>query len=252
MNFFYLKIVFRTLLIQSLWNYERMQNVGFAFSIRPFISKLYKDKIKQAERLKSHFGFFNTHPFLATLIIGIVMRLEEKFASGEVSSDEVIRTKTMLAGPIAAIGDRFIWSSWRVFCGIVAVALFLVGGKGGCWIKMSPLINIAVFLVMFNIFNLPLRLITLIWGYKYSSDVVKKLSEFSLQRCVLRIRRLGVWILLISSVIYSISLRTKYIIVLFWLNIFGAILIRKKFPEMTVFLILLFFDILVILILGLV
>jgi len=218
-----------------MWNYERMQNVGFAFSIKPFINFLYKDKIKQGERLKVHFGFFNTHPYLANLLIGIVMRLEEKYYNGEISSDEVVRTKTMLAGPVAALGDRLIWSTWRVFCGIVAVTLFLFAGKNGFWYNVDIKFVVILYLLLYNLFHIPIRLFSIYWGYKYSSDVIQRLSKFSLQTRVLELRRIGIILLLLGAIFYSISFRNILLVSIFWLNIGLSLWLSKKYAEIIIF-----------------
>ena len=43
------------------WNYERMQNLGFLYTILPTLKKIYKDKkeksLKQVEDLKKEFNF---------------------------------------------------------------------------------------------------------------------------------------------------------------------------------------------------
>ena len=44
---FYAGLFFRTLLLQSLWNFERLQNVGFLYVLYPFLKKMYPDKEKR-------------------------------------------------------------------------------------------------------------------------------------------------------------------------------------------------------------
>ncbi len=245
MKFFSLRIAIRSLLIQSMWNYERMQNVGFAFSIKPFINYLYKDKVVQGERIKAHFGFFNTHPYLANLLIGIVMRLEEKYSRGEISSDEVIRTKTMLAGPVAAIGDRLIWSTWRVFCGIVAVSIFLFSGKDNYWFEVNIKLILAIFLFLYNLVHIPLRFFSVYWGYTYSSDVIHKLSKFSIQTKVLSLRKIGILLLLLSALVYSISFEDYVLNIIFWLNIILSILLSKRYAQIIIFYVLFLFNMII-------
>lgn len=45
-----LAVAWRSTFIQGSWNYERMQNGGWAFSMIPAIKKLYKTK-KSAQQL---------------------------------------------------------------------------------------------------------------------------------------------------------------------------------------------------------
>lgn len=236
MNFNIFIITFlRSFFLESLWNYERMQNVGFAFAIIPFLKSLYKDKYKLAERIKAHFGFFNTHPYLANLLIGITMRKEEEYSKGLIDSQEVIKTKTLLGGPIAAIGDRLIWSTWRVFCGMVVLSYLFLYGKN-FFIKVNVWFVILFFLLLYNfVGHLPFRLAGIYWGYYSSKDIIQKLAKFELQKVVQSIRNTGIIILLISSFIYSISLRDTKLITIFWINILLSMFISRRYAEIIIF-----------------
>ena len=39
-----LKVMWRSMLLQGSWNYERMQNGGWAYSLIPALRKLYPEK----------------------------------------------------------------------------------------------------------------------------------------------------------------------------------------------------------------
>ena len=47
----------RSTFLQGSWNYERMQNGGWAFSMIPAIKKLYKTKEDRAAALTRHLEF---------------------------------------------------------------------------------------------------------------------------------------------------------------------------------------------------
>lgn len=241
-------IFLRSLFLQSVWNYERMQNIGFAFTFLPWLRRLYSnDKQKFYDRLKAHCGFFNTHPYFASLLIGIVMKLEEEYSKGEIPAEQVMRTKTMLAGPIAAIGDRLIWSTWRTFCGIIAVSYFLIHGQ--YFNKTANILTgILLYLILYNLFgHIPIRLFGISLGYNYSKKVVEKISKFQLQKVLDIIRIIGITVLLFTSFFYSISMLNtiKLPAILFWINILLAIMLSRKIAEIIVFIILLIFDILI-------
>ena len=61
----------RSFFLQGSWTYERMQNVGWAFAMIPAIKKLYSSKEDRAAALKRHLEFFNTHPYVASPILGV-------------------------------------------------------------------------------------------------------------------------------------------------------------------------------------
>jgi len=64
------KVWWRSQFLQGSWNYERMQNLGWAYSLIPAIKKLYTTKEDQAAALERHLEFFNTHPYVAAPILG--------------------------------------------------------------------------------------------------------------------------------------------------------------------------------------
>ncbi|MDR1400775.1 MAG: PTS system mannose/fructose/sorbose family transporter subunit IID [Endomicrobium sp.] len=37
----------KTFFIQALWNYERLQDVGFLFILKPFLCNIYSDESKK-------------------------------------------------------------------------------------------------------------------------------------------------------------------------------------------------------------
>ena len=64
------KVMLRSQLLQGSWNYERMQNGGWAYSLIPALKKLYPQREDASAALKRHLEFFNTHPYIAAPILG--------------------------------------------------------------------------------------------------------------------------------------------------------------------------------------
>lgn len=96
----------------AAWNYERMQNVAFAFSISPVLEKIYKTKNELGQALTRHMTFFNTEYTIGSPIVGAVAAMEVQRSRGEDISDEVINSvKSGLMGPMAAIGDSLLSST---------------------------------------------------------------------------------------------------------------------------------------------
>ena len=73
-------IFLRTFFLQALWNFERLQNVGFLYILYPVFKSLYKDKEKRKEALLRHIGFFNTNPYMVNIIIAMVINAENNIA----------------------------------------------------------------------------------------------------------------------------------------------------------------------------
>ena len=75
------KVWWRSQFLQGSWNYERMQNLGWAYSLIPAIKKLYTKKEDQAAALERHLEFFNTHPYVAALAF-IYLNLTKQGGNG--------------------------------------------------------------------------------------------------------------------------------------------------------------------------
>ncbi len=104
-----LAVAWRSTFIQGSWNYERMQNGGWAFSMIPAIKKLYKTKEERSAALKRHLEFFNTHPYIASPILGVTLALEEERANGAPVDDVAIQgVKVGMMGPLAGVGDPVV------------------------------------------------------------------------------------------------------------------------------------------------
>ncbi|WP_032507065.1 PTS system mannose/fructose/sorbose family transporter subunit IID, partial [Streptococcus mutans] len=85
------KVWWRSTFLQGSWNYERMQNLGWAYALIPAIKKLYKNKEDRAAALERHLEFFNTHPYIAAPILGVTLALEEEKSNGTKVDDTAIQ-----------------------------------------------------------------------------------------------------------------------------------------------------------------
>ena len=92
-------VFIRSNLFQGSWNFERMQALGFCFSMVPAIRRLYpenNDARKQA--IKRHLEFFNTHPYVAAPVLGVTLAMEEQRANGAEIDDGGRRWRPDLLG----------------------------------------------------------------------------------------------------------------------------------------------------------
>ena len=161
------RVFWRSFGMEWSWNYERQQNVAFAYSLIPIIEKLYKSDRDRAAALKRHLEFFNTTPHLSTLVLGIVTSMEEKNAEQEdFDVDTINSIKLSLMGPLAGIGDSFIWGTLRIIATGVGLSLATQG-------------NVLGPILLLLIFNLPaqgLRYYFMHTGYKLGAGVLAKLQ----------------------------------------------------------------------------
>lgn len=116
------KLFIRSNGVQSAFNFERMQALGFEWGMLPILKKLYTDKDERIAAYQRHLGYFNSHPWTCGPIYGIVASMEERKANGEDVSEENIQAiKGALMGPLAGIGDSLFWGTLRpIVAGICA------------------------------------------------------------------------------------------------------------------------------------
>ncbi len=112
--------------LQVSWNYERMQTLGFAWSIMPILKKVYKDKDSYWAAVKRHMVFYNTQPTMSSIIFGAACALEEQ-EQGEVADS----LKIALMGPLAGIGDTIVSILTRPIVGVFAASFALSGSLMG-------------------------------------------------------------------------------------------------------------------------
>jgi mannose/fructose/N-acetylgalactosamine-specific phosphotransferase system component IID len=179
------RVFLRALLIQASWSYERMQSLGFAFAIQPVLRKLYPDQAEYESRLWIHLEYFNTQPYLASFILGAVVRLEEDRTSGRNVSEDVSSLKTALMAPLGALGDTFFWGSLKPFAAVVAVALLMTGH----W--WAPLL----FLVFYNMWHVGLRAGMLFWGYQSGGDAMALMARYSMMNIAKRLKLITLTVL---------------------------------------------------------
>ena len=181
-----LAVAWRSTFIQGSWNYERMQNGGWAFSMIPAIKKLYKTKEERSAALKRHLEFFNTHPYIASPILGVTLALEEERANGAPVDDVAIQgVKVGMMGPLAGVGDPVFWFTVRPMLGALGASLAMGGNI------LGPII----FFLGWNIIRGAFMWYTQEFGYKAGSKITDDLSGGLLQDVTKGASILGMFVL---------------------------------------------------------
>jgi PTS system mannose-specific IID component len=161
------KVWWRHQFLQGSWNYERMQNGGWCYSMIPAIKKLYTNKDDQIAALKRHLEFYNTHPYVSAPVIGVTLALEEERANGAPVDDAAIQgVKVGMMGPLAGVGDPVFWFTVRPILGALGASLALSGSIAG------PLL----FFFAWNIIRMVFLWYTQEFGYKVGSAIAKDFS----------------------------------------------------------------------------
>ena len=181
------KVMLRSQFWQGSWNYERMQNGGWAFALIPALKKLYPNKEDASAALKRHLEFFNTHPYIAAPILGVTLALEEEKANGADINDAAIQgVKVGMMGPLAGIGDPVFWFTVRPILGAVAASLAVASGS-----IVGPLL----FFVLWNIIRIAFLWYTQEFGYQKGTEITQDLSGGMLQKITKGASILGMFVM---------------------------------------------------------
>ena len=181
-----LAVAWRSTFLQGSWNYERMQNGGWCFAMIPAIKKLYTNKEDQKAALKRHLEIFNTHPYLASPILGVTLALEEERANGAKVDDAAIQgVKVGMMGPLAGVGDPVFWFTIRPMLGALGASLAMGGSI------LGPIL----FFVLWNVIRWAFMWYTQEFGYKAGSKISEDLSGGLLQKVTKTASILGMFVL---------------------------------------------------------
>lgn len=159
------KLGIRSSLLQSSFNYERMQACGYLWAQQPLLEKIYADdKEGLSAAMKDNLEFINTHPNFVGFLMGLLMSLEE---SGE-NRDLIKGLKVALFGPIAGIGDAIFWFT---FLPIIAGISCSFASEGSL---LGPFIFVASYVTIW--------LLRIVWtrlGYTLGTKSIDMLTENS-------------------------------------------------------------------------
>lgn len=156
-------LVWRSLFLQASFNYERMQAAGWLYSILPGLRHVHKNKKDLSKSMKDNMEFFNTHPFLVTFIMGIILAME-----GSKEDREAIRgIKVATMGPLGGIGDAMFYLTLLPITAGIGASLAVEGNV------LGPI----VFLLAFNIIHFGVRFGLMTYGYKTGVKAIAKLKE---------------------------------------------------------------------------
>lgn len=118
-----------SLMAITTFNYDTQLAPAVVFGIGPLLRKIYKDDDEYVEALNNHYKYFNTMPWLANIVLGATLALEDK--EGISSLDAVQNIKVSLMGPLAGIGDTLFWTLLPTIMGSIAGYMALEGNPIG-------------------------------------------------------------------------------------------------------------------------
>ncbi len=174
------KIFLRSFLLQALWNFENMQGTGFMYSMMPKLKELYSgEKLKDA--VMRYLGYFNTHPYMVPFVLGSCSRIEEDDITTREKRNRIRNFKLRMGGPLAALGDKMFWSTFRPLIGLLAVVASIIVMRHVDNHRYYLIIP-AAFILVYNIPILLFKYRSLVFSYTGRVSVVSSLEKISRSR----------------------------------------------------------------------
>lgn len=112
--------------------------------------------------------FFNITNVFAPLTLGTSIAMEEENAKNPDFDPELINNiKISLMGPLSAVGDSLILTTWRIICTGISIGLCKAGNLFG------PIL----FLLAYNIPTTIIRYFGLKLGYEQGTSLMQRMSD---------------------------------------------------------------------------
>ena len=160
------KMVWRSLNLQGSFNYERMQANGWLYGILPGLLAIHGEGTDDLKTSMGHnLDFFNTHPFLVTFVMGIVLSMEQQ--KSDITTIRAVRVAAM--GPLGGIGDAIFWFTLVPIAAGIGANMAIDGSIAG------PI----VFLLLFNVVQFAVRFFLMHWSYKLGTSAISALTEYA-------------------------------------------------------------------------
>lgn len=159
------KMIWRSTMLQASFNYERMQSGGWLWAMLPGLEEIHTNKEDLATSMTHNMDFINTHPFLVTFVMGIVLSMEQ------LKTDvQTIRTvRISVAAPLGGIGDALFWYT------LVPITAGLTANMA---IKGSFLGPVLYFVILF-VAEMALRYGLMYWAYNLGMKAVSMITEYA-------------------------------------------------------------------------
>jgi len=146
----------------STFNYETQLAPSVVFALYPSLRKIYKDDDDLIQSINNHYKYFNTNPWVASLVLGAALAIEDE--NGLDALNTVQDFKVSLMGPLAGIGDTILWAMIPTIFGSIAAYMAQEGSPLGVYLWTA--LTIGFFFVRTRLFEV---------GYKQG---VKMITEF--------------------------------------------------------------------------
>lgn len=155
--------VWRSILLQGTFNFERYQGTGWVAMMAPALEKIYgEDKEGLRQALKDNSGFFNTQPQMASFLQGLLLSLYDS----KQETSLINNVRVSLFGPLAGIGDSIFWFTIMPIMAGICASMATEGSLVGPAVYF--IVYIGIFLSKYLFIN---------FGYKTGLSSIEVLGE---------------------------------------------------------------------------
>lgn len=156
------KMVWRSCQLQAAFNYERMQSAGWLWAILPGLTKIHTNKEDLALSMSHNMDFINTHPFLVTFVMGMVLSMEQQ----KVDTTTIRSVRISTAAPLGGIGDALFWYTLIPIVAGMTANMAIAGNV------LGPIIY---FVIAFGV-EMALRYAMMYWSYNLGTTAVMMMT----------------------------------------------------------------------------
>lgn len=157
------KMVWMSCFLQASFNYERMQACGWLWGMLPGLQKIHTNKDDLKASMAHNLDFLNTHPFLVTFVMGIVLSLEQN----KTETQTIRSVRISAAGPLGGIGDALFWLTLVPITAGLTANIAMEGN----------ILGAVLFLVIFNAVQFVIRWWLMHWSYGLGTKAVTMLTS---------------------------------------------------------------------------
>ena len=156
------KMVWMSTMLQASFNYERMQSSGWLWAMLPGLQKIHTNKDDLAASMTHNMDFINTHPYLVTFVMGIVLSMEQQ--KMDIQTIRSVRIST--AAPLGGIGDALFWYTLIPITAGMTANMAIDGNM------MGPILY---FIIAFGA-EMALRYGLMYWSYNLGTKAVSMMT----------------------------------------------------------------------------
>ena len=132
----------RWLMSVCTFNYQTQQGASVAYALSPVLRKIYTNDEDYKQALNNHFRYYNTQPWLAAIILGACVAMEER--DGLAAADAVQDLKIGTMGPLAGVGDSLLMTMIPTIMGSIAAYMAIEGNPVGAGIWFALILAVLV------------------------------------------------------------------------------------------------------------